>query len=299
MMTQKSSSRSRTAAVQNRRWPRIVLVVIAVLGASGAGSFEALFAPSADLWKRWETHDPRSTTVVDHSAWDRLLKTYVVSNPDGINRFAYGRVTEADRAALQAYVDELAATRISSYTRAEQLAYWINLYNALTNQVVLDHYPVESIRDIDTSPGLFGDGPWDAKVIDIEGEAVSLNDIEHRILRPIWRDPRIHYAVNCASVGCPNLQQTAYTAANTNALLNSGARAYVNHPRGVTVINRRLTVSSIYVWFEEDFGGSDAGVISHLRYHAEPELAAALANVTAISGHAYDWQLNDVSGPAL
>ncbi len=166
------------------------------------------------------------------------------------------------------------------------------LYNALTVKVVLDHYPVDGIRDIDFSPGLFADGPWDKKLVEIEGEDVSLNDIEHRILRPIWRDPRIHYAVNCASIGCPNLQPTAFTAANTDALLAAAAQAYVNHPRGARVEGGKLIVSSIYVWFQEDFGGNDAGVISHLRRYADPGLRSRLSRIERIGDHFYDWSLN-------
>ncbi len=165
---------------------------------------------------------------------------------------------------------------MSALRRPEQLAYWINLYNALTVQVVLDHYPVASIHDIAISPGLLAIGPWDKPLIEIEGAAVSLNDIEHRILRPIWRDPRIHYAVNCASIGCPDLQARAFTAETAEALLEAAARAYVNHPRGARVEAGELTVSSIYAWYREDFGGTEAGVIAHLKRYAAPELAKAL-----------------------
>ncbi len=284
---------------RERRYPgnvRAAVVLMVMLATAGFASFEALFAPSATVWDRWTAHDPGSTAAVDHSAWDRLLGRYVIAGRDGVNRFAYGRVTAADNAALSAYIDALAAIPVSRHTRARQRAYWINLYNALTVRTVLDHYPVESIRDIDTSPGLFADGPWGADAITIEGEAVGLNDIEHRILRPIWRDPRIHYAVNCASIGCPNLRTVAYTGANTDELLETGARDYINHPRGARVAGGRLTVSSLYIWFQEDFGGTDKGVIAHLRRFASPTLDAQLATVRSISDHGYDWKLNDDSG---
>ena len=98
-------------------------------------------------------------------------------------------------AALNAYVENLSRMPINDFNRAEQKAFWINLYNALTVKVVLAAYPVKSIRDIAISPGLFARGPWGKKLIEIDGETVSLNDIEHRILRPIWRDPRLHYAL--------------------------------------------------------------------------------------------------------
>jgi hypothetical protein len=159
--------------------------------------------------------------------------------------------------------------------------------------VVLSHYPVASIRDIDVSPGLFSDGPWDRALVTVAGEALTLNDIEHRILRPIWRDPRIHYAVNCASIGCPNLQAAPFTAENTEALLESAARSYVNSPRGVSFGETGLVVSSIYVWFQDDFGDNDAKVIAHIERYAEPELAERIRQAPRLSGHAYDWELND------
>ena len=276
------------------RLPLVVaaLVVIALGPRPGWAFVESLFAPSAELWDRWAAHDASATDRIDHAAWQAFLDRHVQSGPDGVNRIGYGNVTADDRAVLDRYIARLAATPISRYSRGEQQAYWINLYNALTVQVILNHMPVDSIRDIDISPGLFADGPWGKKLVTIEGEAVSLNDIEHRILRPIWRDPRIHYAVNCAAIGCPNLQSQAFTAENAEALLDKGAREYVNHPRGVRLEDGRLRVSSIYVWFQEDFGGSDAAVIAHLGQYAEADLGGRLASASGIDGHDYDWALN-------
>ncbi|HYD98780.1 MAG TPA: DUF547 domain-containing protein [Alphaproteobacteria bacterium] len=252
----------------------------------------AAAAPAAEPWPRWQAEDPASALTVDHSAWSRFLAAYRVVGPDGIARLRYAAVAPADRAALDAYLAGLAAQPVSRLRRAEQRALWMNLYNALTVKTVLDRMPVASIRDIDISPGLFADGPWGAKLVVVEGEPLSLDDIEHRILRPIWRDPRTHYGVNCASLGCPDLPAEAFTAANLETLLDSAARAYVNHPRGAAVEGGRLVVSSIYDWFEADFGGSPAGVIAHLRQHAGPGLRAALEGVAGIADDRYDWALN-------
>jgi len=251
-------------------------------------------APKADLWERWTTHDPDSGAVIDHQAWDRFVREYVTTTPTGVNRVAYARVEPEDRQALRDYIDRLAGVPISEHNRDQQLAYWINLYNALTVDLILEHYPVDSILDIDISPGLVSFGPWDKKLVTVEGEELSLNDIEHRILRPIWEDPRIHYGLNCAATGCPNLRRQAFDAANAEALLAQGAREYVNDERGAVVEGGRLMVSSIYVWFQEDFGGTDRGVIEHLREYAEPALDARLAGVSKIHNHRYDWSLNGV-----
>ncbi len=250
--------------------------------------------PEAELWPRWEAHDAQSTARIDHADWRRFLLAYVEADADGVNRVPYGAVSDSDRRALDGYVDGLTALPIAAHNREEQFAYWINLYNAVTLQVVLDHYPVKSIMDISISPGFFSFGPWGKKLITIDGEDLSLDDIEHRILRPIWRDPRIHYAVNCASIGCPNLLRAPFTGANVDALLTIAAKDYINNPRGAEVRGGALHVSSIYDWYAEDFGDSDAAIIEHLRTYARPPLAAALKAIDAIAGDDYDWSLNDV-----
>mgnify|MGYP006427400865 CR=1 FL=1 len=251
-------------------------------------------APEAKLWSRWTAHTPKAGAEPDHSPWGRFLETYVKTGPDGINRVAYAEVTHADRDALKRYLDDMAGVVPADLNRDAQFAFWANLYNALTVKTVLAHYPVESIRDIDISPGWFADGPWGKKLITVDGAELSLDDIEHRILRPIWRDPRVHYAVNCAALGCPNLQVTPWRARDLKSRLDAAARAYVNHPRGVTLRgDGKLVLSSIYDWFREDFGSDTGGLIAHLRRHATPDLVAALTQDSEIAAYRYDWALND------
>ena len=147
--------------------------------------------PKSDLQAYWEYQAPESRERIDHQAWDRFLRAYVVEGDDGVRRVAYGRVTASDRGALNAYIGALIRVKVRHLNRNVQLPYWINLYNALTLKLVLDHYPIKSIREIT-------DDPWSQKRVSIEGRKLSLNDIEHHILRPIWRDPRIHYALSWA-----------------------------------------------------------------------------------------------------
>ena len=159
-------------------------------------------------------------------------------------------------------------------------AFWINNYNAWFQ--ILRKY-----QELDKS------NIYIAKEIPIAGHRFSLDDIEHRILRPIWQTPLTHYAVNCASLGCPNLNRQAFTADNTESLLRQSAIAFVNHPRGVAIdAGDRLTVSSIYTWFKEDFGGADSAIIEHLKHYAKADLSARLENIDAIAGHQYDWRIN-------
>lgn len=280
-------------AIARRQFLRLAGGAAAGAALSGCASIERAFVPAAEPWPRWEAHDPRSNVAVDHGEWNRFLATYVARDDTGLNRVAYRRVTPADRAALGGYIEQLGIMPVGRLNRAEQFAYWANLYNALTVDVILAHYPVRSIFDISISTGWLSFGPWDKKLVAVADEMLSLNDIENRILRPIWRDPRVHYAVNCASVGCPNLRREAFSGARLDAQLTAAARDYVNHPRGVTLAEGRLKVSSIYVWFREDFGGSDEAVLGHLRAYAAPELVAALATVKSIDDNDYDWSLNE------
>ncbi len=271
---------------------KIASLAIVVTVLAGFGSGERLFAPKADLWKRWTAHSSSANKTIDYRVWNKVLKRYVKPSSKGVNQFRYGAVSPVDRKALKSFVRQMEKVPILTYSRKAQLAYWINLYNAVTVSVVLDHFPVKSIRDIDISPGLFADGPWGKKIVSVDGVALTLNDIEHRILRPIWRDSRIHYAVNCASIGCPDLMPKAYTAKNVNGLLTVAAKKYINSDRGVKIKGKKVVVSRIYDWFIQDFGGSEKRVLSHLLKYAKPGLRKKLKSIGALHDTAYDWRLN-------
>ncbi len=277
--------------MQNTKTPAIPILLLLWVFVCSTSAYGA---PAADLWPRWQTHNPDSSITIDHANWNLIVKRYVDANdPSGINRFKYSSVSQKDRLALKGYLQNMQDVEVSGLNRDEQKAYWINLYNALTVDVILDHYPVKSIRDIDISPGFFSNGPWDAKLLEIEEQEVSLNDIEHRILRPIWHDNRIHYAVNCASLGCPNMLPLAFTPQNIDMLLEEAARDYINHPRGVSFSRNRLSVSSIYIWFKKDFGDSEKGIIQHLQKYLSPENLKKLNAVQKKMSHQYDWNLNE------
>jgi len=233
-----------------------------------------------------------SKLSVDHSDWDRFLRTYVRQDAQGVIRVAYADVTPDDRRRLQTYLSQLAQTDVNALTRNQQLAFWINLYNAETVEVILENYPVASIREI--TDGGFSFGPWDRVVTTVGGRGLSLNDIEHRIIRPVFDEPRIHYALNCAAVGCPNLMTRAWRATTLERDLAAAEQAYVNDVRGVRISpNGALTLSKIYIWFQEDFGSNEAEVLERLRQVAEPDLATALADRVRVNRYAYDWALND------
>lgn len=244
-----------------------------------------------------------STATVDHTAWTTLLQRYVKASSDGINRVDYAGFKSSGHKTLKSYIKTLEAVDPRTLGRNEQFAFWANLYNAKTIDVVLNNYPIDSIRKISINEGLFGylkksvgaGGPWKAKIMTVAGTKLSLDNIEHDIMRPVFKDPRVHYAVNCASYGCPNLARTALTGATLDQQLDEGAVAFVNHPRGIAVTNGKVTASSIYQWFQKDFGGTAQGVLAHANKYASPELKAKLKGVSEISSFAYDWSLNDTS----
>lgn len=266
-----------------RAWLLAFLASFALLTALPAAS------QAQDL-ARFASPSGAQPQELDHSAWDGFLQRYLSTDSDGIARLDYDQARSA-LPAIAAYIEGLEAARPSLMTRAQAKAYWINFYNALTVKLVLEAYPISSIRQIDGILG-FG-GPWKKLRVFVEGQHLSLDHMEHGILRPGFADPRVHYAVNCASYSCPNLAARAFTPANLDTLLDQGAHAYVNHPRAVTFEGGRLQVSSIYEWFKEDFGGTDAAVIAHLLRYAEPELSLMLMQAQRISGDHYDWSLND------
>jgi len=223
---------------------------------------------------------------IDHSAWQSFLSQYVKNSADGINRVDYKGAVNAGRNMLKPYLAAMQAIVPSQYGREEQFSYWVNLYNAATIDLILAAYPVKSIRSLGIA------GPWGKKILTVDGTALSLNNIEHGILRPIWKDPRIHYAVNCASIGCPNLAVQAYTSDRLEQMLDAAARSYINHPRGFTRSDGKLTASTIYNWYQVDWV-DEAGVLAHARQYADATNSALSGDAVTIDGYAYDWGLNE------
>lgn len=269
----------------------------AIAGLGLAAAATALCAPAhaASLTETYSKHTRGSTVTVDHAEWSRMLATYVVPGKDGLNRVNYSGWKAKDHAALKAYLKALGAVDTAKLDRPEQFAYWANVYNAVTIDVVLDKYPVKSIRDISLGGGLktlITGGPWQAKIINVGTQKLSLDDVENEIMRPIFKDPRVHYSVNCASAGCPNVGVTAFTGANLESTLEKHAKDFINSPHGFLVKDGKLKASSIYDWFRADFGGSVEQVLAHARKYAGPELKKALEGRKTIDSYDYDWTLN-------
>ncbi len=264
------------------------------IGASHAQSALERFAvPKAKLISGpWKKNNASSSAKVDHSAWDNFLKKYIKTDGGGVNRVAYGRVSGGDKAALGNYLKALQATDVTGLNRNEQFAFWVNLYNASTVAVALRNYPIKSIRDVKKGVLDFL-GPFNDKVATVNGKTLTLNDIESGIVRPLWKDPRLHYAFNCAAISCPNLGKTAFKGDILDKQLNTAASRFVNNPRGIRFSGGKATASKIYFWYEGDFGGSHKSIINHMKKYASADLKGKLAKLSKIDNFDYDWTLND------
>ena len=254
----------------------------------GAGS------PAADT----ETKKEMMMKASPHADWTAILQKYV-SAPDamGLTHFDYAglKANSTDKAKLDGYIKNLRATNPDTLSRDEAIAFYANLYNALTIDLIVQNHPLGSIRKAKTYNGakVSGlSGPWKKVKISVNGQTLTLDDIEHKILRVKYPSPYVHYMVNCASVGCPNLLGKAWEADTYESLRKEAASAYINSPRGVVITPKGLKVSSIYKWFKEDFGGKD-GTLKHIRDYADADLAAAIDGGAKIVGYDYDWSLNE------
>ena len=264
----------------------IVLPMLWACSAPATSQGQTSYGSGTDMAKKEQ--------MMENAGWPAINKNYLTApDADGLVRLDYARLKDSpNRAILEGYIDELEAQNPDTLSPDAAVSYWANLYNAVTVKVILDNYPVKSIREIKS--GVFKPGPWDLKLITVNGKSLSLNDIEHGIMRKQYPSPHVHYMVNCASVGCPNLLAGEWRAETLQADREEAARAFINSPRGVAVNGNRLTLSSIYNWFKEDFGGSKANQLRHIREFADADLAAAIDNGATIRGYDYDWSLNGV-----
>jgi len=220
-----------------------------------------------------------TTTTLDHSSWDALLKKHV-DNKGNVNYSAF----KADQAKLKTYLDYLSDNAPDkSFSRAEQFAYYINLYNAATVYLILDNDIPASIKDIS---GPFGQ-VWLKKFFTIGKKKYSLNNVEKGVLLKM-NEPRVHFAINCASYSCPKLQNTAFTADNLEQLLDKGAREFVNSDKNVLSDSRNPKLSKIFDWYKSDFTDTGKSLIEYINQYTTEKIAT-----DATIGYVdYDWSLN-------
>lgn len=283
----------RTGTLQNRHFDPDTLSPDTMLLDFIHAAERRILPARARRWRAWKHHIAGAPARVDHRPWDDFLGRYAHRGEAGV-RVRYSAVSSGDRTLLGDYIEALEATAVSTLDRPEQFAFWANLYNAVTVRVILDHLPLASLRSVGLLPFWLAGGPWEKKRLHVEGWRLSLNDIEHRILRRNWRDRRVHYALNCGAAGCPDLPLRAFSGATLETDLDRAERSYVNDPRGVAFEGERLIVSSLYVWFTDDFVSPGESIVYYLRRHADPEIVQRLAGRRQIDGHRYDWALNAI-----
>jgi Protein of unknown function, DUF547 len=187
---------------------------------------------------------------ISHKLWDGLLKKYV--NPKGMVNY---KAFQKDSASLNTYLDLLSknAPNEKTWTKDQQLAYWINAYNAYTIQLVLRHYPLKSIKDIVKINIVYINSPWDIQFITIAGKKFDLNDLENGIIRKKFDEPRIHFALVCAAISCPTLRNEAFTGEKLNEQLTAQAKDFINDKSKNQVNTSKASVSSIFNWYSGDF----------------------------------------------
>ncbi|MEH0157797.1 DUF547 domain-containing protein [Limibacter armeniacum] len=222
---------------------------------------------------------------ISHQLWGELLSKHV-SEGGKVDYKGF----QKDRAKLDEYLHLLSANHPNpdTWTKNERLAYWINAYNAFTIQIVLDNYPLKSIKDVTSLNIAFVHSVWDIKFIKIEGEEYDLNNIEHGILRKKFEEPRIHFAIVCASVSCPNLRNEAYTADKLEEQLQQQAVAFINDPSKNQISASSVKISKIFTWFKGDFtkNGSLADFLNkYSKVKIEPK-----ARIDYLD---YNWDLNE------
>jgi hypothetical protein len=222
---------------------------------------------------------------VSHEIWDDLLKRHV-TQAGWVNY--KGMI--ADSVQLNLYLKLLSKNHPNdaNWSKNEQMAYWINAYNAFTVKLICDHYPVKSIKDIKNGIP-FVNTVWDIKFIEIEGFTYDLNNIEHNILRPVFKDPRIHAAINCASYSCPPLQQEAFVAEKLDAQLDHAMRSFLEDSLRNKITSDQANLSKIFDWFSGDFKDASGSVRAFIgKYNSK------MTEKTKIDYLDYAWQLNDI-----
>jgi hypothetical protein len=222
-----------------------------------------------------------------HAAWDGLLKRHVVLAPDGkASALSYVGMAQ-ERAALKSYLGGLSAVgqgEFEAWPKARQMAFLINAYNAFTVEKILTRYP--DIRSIWDFGKVFGN-PFKDEFFMLLGRKTSLDAIEHRMLRPVYKDPRIHYAVNCASIGCPMLREEAYVGERLERQLEQQAVRFLSDRSRNRYRDGRLELSKIFDWFKEDFEPREAYFARYAAALGVPE------QIPPLSFLDYDWSLND------
>ena len=204
---------------------------------------------------------------------------------------------------LELYIEQLSKTDPEGLpTREEKLAFWLNAYNAYTLKIICDNYPLKSINELHTGGLIFGSvirqTVWHKKLVTINDELTSLDHIEHKIIRPIFKEPRIHFAIVCAAKGCPPLRSEAYEAERLDAQLTDQAEVFLSQKEknNFNLKTKTARISPIFSWFKKDFISDSGSVLEYLTPFINEEIGASIKNDPKswrIKYTEYDWSLNE------
>jgi hypothetical protein len=254
------------------------------------GMSSAIAAQPGQPWSIWAKSNESNRNSIDHRQWNELLSKHVVNTGQGVNRFRYGSIDKNEQKRLSGYIAYLEKIDPRDYSREEQKAYWLNLYNALTVRLVSANYPKKSIRDIGVQAA--GNSLLDKPLVQVAHTPISLNDIENRILRPIWKDHTIHFGLNCTDMTCPGLLPQAFTGKNVTALLKQSGRDFINKQNGVTLKNGKLFAAGIFGQYRSDFAKDDKMMLKVFAHYAEDRLALYLLGFQGKIDYVHDHSLN-------
>ncbi|MCK9503399.1 MAG: DUF547 domain-containing protein [Porticoccaceae bacterium] len=254
------------------------------------GSHSVVAAPQAEYWSLWDKSNESNQDVIDHSLWDGLLASYAVAEEDeGIVTFRYGDMNVQAHKQLAQYIDNLEQIDPRIYSSLEQKAFWMNLYNALTVQAVTEN--LQTLKKADFAQPLAPE-VWSEKRVKIASEKLSLNDIQHRILRPIWKDHRVLFGLNCATRDCPNLSPRAYTALNIKSQLSEAGQRFINTNAGLLYSNGVLHASRLFKEYMADFAADEKTLTKVFAHYARDMKALYVLGYTGTIDFTTDSRLN-------
>ena len=280
-------SQTRVGCLQEWRKKMASKLVVAIVMMAILQTVSPLVL-AKDIRGYFAQNNQASDAVVDHEEFNQFLSQRILSLEDGVNRLHYREILKDNKDVLKPYLAQMAQIEVTNYNRKEQLAYWINLYNAIVINMVLQEYPIKTIKDVKS--------PWRSKQITVENHALSLDNIEHGIIRAVFQDFRIHFAINSAAYGSGVLRQTVYTGDNLERNLEQVTKEFLSHDRGLSITGKRVQVSTIFKWYRDDFGDSDAGILALIKRYTSDAKRTQLGNRKIVRfNYKFDWQLNDIA----
>ena len=222
----------------------------------------------------------------NHTKFTEILQKYTIQK--GLQTSVDYKNLKKDKSVLESYLKDLESVsndEFKLFSADERLSFWINVYNSYTLALIIKHYPVKSIKKIG---GIFGTSPWKRSIVHVLGKKYTLNNVEHDIIRKRFKEPRIHFAVNCASVGCPSLLREAFVASKLEEQLGLASNNFLNNKSKNYVKDKTLFVSKIFDWYGDDFNEKHGSFENYVKKHY------GITGKVRVKFLNYDWDLNEI-----